>query len=527
MTVRLNQWVVKGRSGSSHPMRTLHGTINHPLFAIRATMLETSESLRHEVASGTAREHKSALGQFMTPATTARFMAGLFHPSPDGAFDLLDAGAGLGALASAALDRWQRGELGSGKASVVAHELDPAMREHLEPLLATYASRAGVRARVVGGDYIEHACAAIAGGAQMFSHAILNPPYKKMGAHSVHRDMLRGAGIEVVNYYAAFVALALAQVRHGGELVAIIPRSFCNGPYYRTFRDFLLRHSALRRLHLFDSRTQAFRDDGVLQENVILLLEKGGKQRDVQVSASADDTFTDARERSVPFGEIVLGADTERFIRIPTTEAEDPIDRALNISCSLTDLGISVSTGPVVDFRMKDHLRAMPSRSTVPLLYPAHFSGTSVSWPIEGMKKPNAIERNNETERWFFDGGFYTVVRRFSSKEERRRVVASVVRPTDFGSPPRIAFENHLNVFHSKKRGLSEHFAAGLAAYLNSTAVDTHVRLFSGHTQVNATDLRGMRFPSSDTLTELGKWATKQKGFNQSTLDARMEAILS
>lgn len=490
-------------------------------------MLETSESLRHEVASGTAREHKSALGQFMTPAPTARFMAELLHPAPDGEFDLLDAGAGLGALTSAALDRWLRGELGSGKATVEAHELDPAMRKHLEPLLATYASRAGVRTRVLGGDYIEHACAAIAAGEPKFSHAILNPPYKKMNAHSGHRDMLRGVGIEAVNYYAAFVALALAQVRKGGELVAIIPRSFCNGAYYRPFRDFLLRNSALRSIHLFDSRTQAFRDDDVLQENVILLLEKGGKQGNVYVSASSDDTFTNTRQRSVRFSDIVLAADAERFIRIPTTETADPIERASSITYSLEDLGITVSTGPVVDFRMKDHLRAMPSSSTVPLLYPAHFSGTSVSWPIEGMKKPNAIERNDETERSLYDGGFYTVVRRFSSKEERRRVVASVVRPTDFGSPPRMGFENHLNVFHIKKRGLPHYLAAGLAAYLNSTAVDTHVRLFSGHTQVNATDLRGMRFPSADALTELGKWATKQEGFNQSALDSRMEAFLS
>ena len=61
----------------------------------------------------------------------------------------------------------------------------------------------------------------------------------------------------------------------GGQIVAIIPRSFCNGPYYKPFRDFVLERAAIRHLHLFDSRNKAFKDDDVLQENLILLLERG------------------------------------------------------------------------------------------------------------------------------------------------------------------------------------------------------------------------------------------------------------
>jgi hypothetical protein len=75
-----------------------------------------------------------------------------------------------------------------------------------------------------------------------------------------------------VNLYSAFVALAVGEAAPGGQIVAIIPRSFCNGPYYRPFRDFILERAAIRHMHLFESRNKAFKDDEVLQENIIIRL---------------------------------------------------------------------------------------------------------------------------------------------------------------------------------------------------------------------------------------------------------------
>ena len=108
------------------------------------------------------------------------------------------------------------------------------------------------------------------------------------------------------------------------------------------------------------------------------------------------------------------------------------------------------------------------------------------------MKKPNAIKVTAETEKWLWPNGFYVVVRRVSSKEEKRRIVASVVNPIFFDSL-KIGFENHLNVFHIGKNELDKDLAYGLAAFLNSSQVDKSFRSFNGHTQVNATDLRSLK----------------------------------
>jgi hypothetical protein len=150
---------------------------------------------------------------------------------------------------------------------------------------------------------------------------------------------------------------------------------------------------------------------------------------------------------------------------------------------------------------------------------------TGTVWPVAGSKKPNSIIRNDETEKWLYPNGFYCVVRRFSSKEEKRRVVASVVDPAAFSDHPVLGFENHLNLFHEDKHGLPEALARGLVVFLNTTAVDDHFRRFSGHTQVNATDLKLMKYPSRDTLTELGKWAIQQGTLTQEQIDAKLGTL--
>ena len=488
--------------------------------------LDHADALRREMAPRLALKRKSALGQFMTPSTVARFMASMFPPATLQTCRLLDAGAGIGALSCAFLDRWSSGEGLKFKAvEVEAYEIDNAIRAHLESTLASYAGRLPVTYKISAGDFIWEAACKRLQGLRPFSHAILNPPYKKINSASEHRLILRRAGIETVNLYSAFVALSLALMAPGGQLVAIIPRSFCNGPYYRPFREFLLRHAALRQMHLFASRNQAFKDDDVLQENIIIRLERDGQQNSVSISTSTDDSFADLCTFEHPFDRIVFPDDPERFIHVPTSLERNEIEQSPGIRFSLDEIGIGVSTGPVVDFRLEEHIQQKSAKGTVPLLYPGHFIGHATQWPKEGIKRGNAIKLNADTKKWLYPNGFYTVARRFSAKEERRRIVASVVTPDAFPDAPMLGFENHLNVFHEDKRGLPETLAHGLAAFLNTTAVDEHFRRFNGHTQVNATDLRLMKYPARAALVALGKWAKAQSSLTQAMLDDQLKKL--
>jgi tRNA1(Val) A37 N6-methylase TrmN6 len=485
--------------------------------------LDHVETVRRTVTPLIAWKHKAEFGQFMTPSSVARFMASLFPHSSLRICRLLDAGAGIGTLSCAFLDHWMMGGLGFESVEVTAYEIDDNLHDHLARHLAGYSH---VMPHIIAGDYIKLATAE---GLQNrgYTHAILNPPYKKINSQSAHRLALRSVGIETVNLYSAFVALAVAEVAPSGQIVAIIPRSFCNGPYYRPFRDFILGRAAIRHMHLFESRSRAFKDDEVLQETIVIRLERGSQQGPVMISTSTDDSFSDLITHEHPFDRIVFPDDPERFIHVPTTTEKSTIERSSTVRYSLADIGVKVSTGPVVDFRLKAHLRDMPAVGAVPLIYPGHLTMAGTVWPIPGLKKPNAIMRNAETEKWLYPNGFYCVVRRFSSKEEKRRIVASMVDPTSFGDHSALGFENHINLFHEDKHSLPEVLARGLVVFLNTTAVDEHFRRFNGHTQINATDLKLMKYPSRDALIQLGEWAMLQGMLTQDQIDAKLGTLIA
>ncbi len=486
--------------------------------------------MRLAVSRACDPETKSRFAQFFTPATIARFMAGLFPRQAMSTCRLLDAGAGIGSLSAAFLERWLSGELHFHRAEVDAFEIDTRLHPYLSETLAKYEGQLNVAATIRGDDFIRTAVDSLSGSLfgeplPRYTHAILNPPYKKIRANSVLRLALREVGIETVNLYSAFVALALALLQDRGQLVAIVPRSFCNGPYYRSFRRYILQRATIKRMHLFASRNKAFKDDEVLQENVIVLLVRGELHSKVAITTSTDASFHDMQSHEYAFDQIVFPGDSECFIHVPTSPELGRPERSGPTRYLLDDIGVSVSTGPVVDFRLKEHLRNLPEQGTVPLLYATHFKKWAICWPQPGSKKPNAIQRNDNTEKWLYPTGFYCVVRRFSSKEEERRIVASVVTPDDFPDAEMLGFENHLNVFHVGKHGLPKSLAYGLATFLNSTSVDQAFRRFNGHTQVNATDLRNLRYPHRRSLVRLGQWAMRCREPQQSSIDKQVENL--
>lgn len=480
-----------------------------------------------------AVDKQHELGQFLSPRPVAELLAS-FVEFGGGDVRMLEAGAGSGALIAAVVQRACDAAHRPHNFYVDALELDEALIPALRRTLDACALRCDAvgmnfKADVHCGDFIEWAVERVRGdwfanGSAAYTLALLNPPYRKIRSDSRERLLLRSAGIETSNLYTGFLSLAARLLEPGGQLVAITPRSFCNGPYFRLFRTDLLERLTLGRIHVFDSRSAAFRGDAVLQENVIIsAVRESARHGSVMISSSSGKDGATIRERAVPYAEVIRPGDAEHFIRLPSDDRfADAADTMTRFHATLPDLGLGVSTGRVVDFRARDFLRDSPGPETAPLIYPCHFNGGWVRWPRLDARKPNAVVCCDETNGLLVPEGVYVLVKRFTAKEERRRVVACIWDSARVCPGP-VGFENHLNYFHVRGTGLDFSFARGLAAFLNSTLLDHSFRLFSGHTQVNATDLRSLRYPSREALLQLGERI--DPGSSQAEIDAAVNEI--
>jgi adenine-specific DNA-methyltransferase len=142
---------------------------------------------------------------------------------------------------------------------------------------------------------------------------------------------------------------------------------------------------------------------------------------------------------------------------VPTTTEKSTIELSPAVRYTLADLGIKVSTGPVVDFRLKEHLRDMPEPGTVPLIYPGHLSMTGTVWPVPGLKKPNAILRNEATEKWLVSERLLLRGAALFVQGGKRRVSGERGRSDGLWRPRCAGLrEPHQPLFHENKRGLPE-----------------------------------------------------------------------
>ena len=460
---------------------------------------------------------KRALGQFFTPPALAEFIAAFFdRPRRD--WRIIDAGAGGGALTAALVRHALKQKPLPTSIHVTVFEVDPAAVVLLRTTLDDCATLcAGQRVEfafeVCEEDFIAHTTEAFEQGLfssapRTFNAAIVNPPYRKLATNSAEHRRLAAIGIDVSNLYSAFLALLSRLLEDDGDLGAIVPRSFCNGPYFRSFRRDFLSRMSFRQLHVFESRSAAFAEDAVLQENIVFRAVRSPiPPATVAISTSRGDLSDTVAVRNVAWKDIVYTDDLDSFIRLPSNDAQIEACASIRrLKGTLAELGMRVSTGKVVDFRAREHLRQEPDGTTIPLLYPCHFTDGMLNWPKLGGKKPNAIAVGPERTDLLVPSGIYVVVRRFSAKEERKRIVASLLDPARFPVPNSwIAIENHLNFFHIDGAGLDIDLARGLAAYLNWAVLDDYFRHFNGHTQVNATDLRSLPYPTVPTLTKIGQ----------------------
>ncbi len=461
----------------------------------------------------TTADLRKASGHFGTPPEISAFMAGLFSTMPSGRIRILDPGAGVGILAAAICDRIATLRE-PREIAIEAWEIGAPLCVFLHDTLnrcRAVLGRAGHRVEysVRHDDFI----LANAKGSLLespsdgnFNLAILNPPYFKLRKESEHARTMSYVVHGQPNIYVLFMAAVVDLLKPGGEMVAITPRSYFNGPYFRKFRQWFFDRMTPSHIHVFESRTEAFRSDEVLQETVILRAVKSTKRGKITITTShGKDALHVTDKRFLDYSQIIDNSTGDYIIRVGTTDHDQQIIDAIDaLPCTLADLGLRISTGPVVTFRATEHLlhERQPKARSAPLLM-MHNVRPFVTIARGHNGKPTHIAVSPESMNILVPSLRYILLKRFTAKEEKRRLVAGIFERSDSYSEY-VGLENHLNYVYKATGELTRSEAYGLAALFNSAFLDRYFRALSGNTQVNAAEIRALRLPTLKTIAALG-----------------------
>ena len=297
------------------------------------------------------------------------------------------------------------------------------------------------------------------------------------------------------------------------DRVYIIPRSWTSGAYFKHFRTKFLKDGALEHIHLFVSRDKVFEKESVLQETIIIKAKKTAVKPDT-ITITTTQSNSDFSEKTVfaaPYATVVNGKDSYVYLVTNADEIQvlNQVNRWQN---TLPDMGLKMKTGLTVDFRNRESLRDSNEDHAVPLFYAQHIKDGEVVFPVGKEHEYIVTQQNGLLQQ----NTNYLFIKRFTSKEERRRLQCGVYLARKHPEYSEISTQNKIN-FICGLSELSECIVFGLYVLFNSTLYDCYYRILNGSTQVNSTEINSMPVPPLETIEAMGKELMRVRDMSEET----------
>lgn len=462
--------------------------------------LELIDNVRRATSLKVRNKRQKLDEQYFTPGFVTNFIARNLINQKRKFYNILDVASGVGNIGAAvSLVISQKGQSSGNQLHAV--EIDEDLVKECNHLLSFILKNTSFDYFVYNYDFLSFFIE-LKKKESKFNTVIMNPPYKKLARKSYDALKLLEYNIEYSpNLYSLMMSCALDLLDDDGELIAIVPRSFCSGALFATFRKKISENFFISYIHLFKSRKKVFSFDGVQQETIIIkIMRKKFKKKSIVISYGDDFKSPIVVKRD--YSTIIFPKDRQNVIHIPHSEVDETIlNEILSYKSSLEDLGLKISTGKVVDFRNEEHLRFDKNKNA--LLFCKENLGRDFFIFSSGKIK-NFIEINELTKNKILDRQCHIIMNRMFFKESPGVITAHIIDCTS--NICDIAVENHLNYISGMKASpLDFDVALGLKCYLESKLVSDYFRRFLGSTQINAADIKSLPLPSKDFLIELGR----------------------
>lgn len=475
------------------------------------------------------KERRKRYGQFFTSSETALFMSNLFNIPDKKCIKILDPGAGSGILSAALIETLQDKNLEN--IELVCYENDnnilPLLKANLKYIQEH--SKINLNYKIIKKNYIISQADDFnlsifsANSDNKYDLVIGNPPYLKIARDAPEAKVMPSICYGAPNLYFLFAAMSLHNLKDNGELVYIIPRSWTSGAYFKQFRKYFLTFGAIGHIHLFVSRDKVFEEEQVLQETMIVKVRKAQeKASKIIISTSiSNNDFTNTKSFLVNYEDIVIGNDL--YVYLPCNEEElSVIKRLHKFHYTLPQIGLKMKTGLTVDFRNRELLTDFSNDSTVPIFCPWHIRNGMIIFPTNRGSEFIKTSHSGLIQ----DNKNYLFVKRFTAKEEKRRLQCGIYLSSQFPEYKKISTQNKINFIDSISGTLSEEIIYGLYVLFNSSIYDTYYRILNGSTQVNSTEINTIPVPDLETIKKLGKNLKEINDYSDVTCEKILESSL-
>ncbi len=472
------------------------------------------------------KKERKKYGQFFTSKETARFMAGLYNiPRNLSKVRILDAGAGTGILSCALLERMEQIEFVQS-IELTCYENDNNILDLLKENLQTYKenSKKNIHIEIITDNYITSQYLEFnhmsCGNLKKYDFVIGNPPYMKISKDAPEAAAMPEVCYGAPNLYFLFAAMGLYNLTDDGEMVYIIPRSWTSGAYFKRFRQYFLTEGKLEYIHLFVSRNKVFDKEDVLQETIIIKAKKTYivPEKVMITSSQSNSDFDNLTSLKVPYSLVVSGNDF--YVYLVTGEREVSVLERLNkFNKTLPDIGLKMKTGLTVDFRNREILRDVEEEGAIPLFYSQHIKQGEVKFPIQKENEYVVASKRGLIQ----DNKNYLFVKRFTAKEERRRLQCGVYLSKKYPQYKKISTQNKINFIDGLITEMSDCIVYGLYVIFNSTLYDEYYRILNGSTQVNSTEINAMPVPDLESIQEMGIKLMKSKDMSENNCNMILE----
>lgn len=468
-----------------------------------------------DISAGEKPAHKKqALGQFFTPPETARLMAKFYSLREEQKhIRILDPGTGTGLLSCALAEKIAKENKSVRSIELICYEIDDEVisftklsLDHLKNWILNYGIK--LEYELHHKDFVEDNKNVLHENyihdgpkdEKLYNIIISNPPFFKLSKEDARHSLVSHLIAGQINIYSVFIFIASKMLKENGEMIFLIPRSFCAGNFFGQFRERLLSFIKFEHIHLFGSGAKIFKYNSVLSETVIVHARQSSLEE--KGSYKISTSFSEKNTGEADFRYSFLFDPKENIIPLPSCASEAELFETIRSwKGSLKKRDIQVNTGQVVLSKLSSDCLADNTNERYTeraLLLGLNNSGlNSPKLCAPEIYSGEFLKINEQTRNFLIPNKNCILLRRYNTKHPDRRIAAVAFLSRSYEGNY-IAFEKQVIYLSASKGELSENETNELAALLNSQRIDNYLKIIYGDINITPEELLNLPLPSKE-----------------------------